>query len=258
VIKSRTFHSAAVLNFSHVLISRPEAESRRLAARVQAIGLQAVVMPAFSFRSSAIKVDPGEGWKQAATRLAIFTSPRSVEFGLPLVPQGMLDGVCIAALGPATATELETAGTRVDLQPPGPFTTEALLAMLEFPSGPGQAVIFAAPGGRQALQAGLEHRGWKVHMAMVYERVALEPATAETGMILTAGRVLSVWTSAAAMEWLLGRLPDDAGARVREGAFIVASERLARLARKLGVATVHVAAGADNPSLIHAIEQLTC
>jgi len=215
-----------------------------------------VIMPAYEFRSTGIRVAPGAGWRDAPARLAVFTSPRAVRFGLACVDAGVLDETQIAAIGPATTAALEAAGVGVDLQAGRPYSTETLFAVPDFPAVPGQALIFAAPGGRQALREGLEGRGWKVHQAWVYERLALEPGPEAVAAIREAARVLSVWTSAAAMEWLLKRLPEEDSARVLAGVFIVASERLAVLANQLGASGVHVAAGADNANLFEAIEQL--
>ena len=51
-------------------------------------------------------------------------------------------------------------------------------------AGPGTAVIFCAPGGRDALASGLRGKGWEVLEAMVYERV---PLPADPGQVAARG-----------------------------------------------------------------------
>ena len=50
-----------------------------------------------------------------------------MRFALDALPTDLLDGVRIAALGPATAAALHSAGLAVDLVPEGDNTSESLL-----------------------------------------------------------------------------------------------------------------------------------
>lgn len=237
------------MTFTHVLISRPADEAAELAHRVLALGLQPVLLPAFRFRGLDATPAADRAWTQAVHRLAIFTSPRAVGFGLPRLAPGMLDGALVAAIGPATGLALQQAGVAVDLLPGERPDSEALLASTQLPARPGAALIFAAPGGRPALREGLAARGWQVREALVYERLPLSPDPAAQQVLERAGKVLSVWTSGTALRHLLQNLSPAARDKVLEGLVLVPSARLQALARELGAARVAVCGGADNASL---------
>ena len=98
-----------------------------------------------------------------------------MEFGLRQLPSGFLDKVEIAAIGPATADVLERVVSLVSILPASGFSSEELLRQPQLTADPGQALVFTAPGGRQALQKGLKNLGWKVFVAYVYRRVPLDP-----------------------------------------------------------------------------------
>lgn len=241
------------MSFSHVLITRPEPEASRLAEALAAHGVAALSLPAFRFEPLEPALPEPRDWHAAARRLAVFVSPRAVHHGVPQLPGGFLDTAQIAALGPATAQALHAAGLGVDLQPEAPFTSESLLAAPGLTPGPGCAVLFAAPGGREALHRGLEALGWQVHRAMVYQRLAEPPAGQAVERLRDAAGVLSIWTSATAMARLLDVLPPDVREVVLAGCFLVISERLAELARQRGAAQVRLAPGPDNQSLGQAV-----
>ena len=71
-----------------VLVTRPEAASRELAGELENHGLSAVVMPFYTFKSRQPDTEPATAWRDGNRRsLAVFTSPRAVEFGLPFLPR---------------------------------------------------------------------------------------------------------------------------------------------------------------------------
>jgi len=245
------------LVFSHILITRPEPECTLLAESLRDLAAQAVCLPAMGFGPLDARLDAGGTWGGAKRRLAIFVSPRAAAYGLAQLPAGFLDGARVAAIGPATAEALASAGVEVDLVPRGGSTSEELLALPELaaPAG-GAAVVFAAPGGREALPVGLGQLGWTVHLALVYERRFLDPDRGAIEALRAASAILSVWTSGVAMEHLLAVLPGPVARQLLAGCFVVASERLARQASELGAAALRVSAGADNDSLARCIRAL--
>ena len=100
------------MDYSHVLISRPEPEATELTQMISGLGLEVLSTPAFAFETAYPGTDLGTAWPVGERRLAVFSSSRAVEFGLRQLPAGFLDGVEISAIGPATATALESAATR--------------------------------------------------------------------------------------------------------------------------------------------------
>jgi uroporphyrinogen-III synthase len=244
------------LGYTHVLITRPERESRQLAARLEGLQLLPVVITPYRFEP----VHPGRplsaGWSQAGRRLAVFTSTRAVEFGLRQLPAGFLDQAEIAAIGPATAAALERAGLRVSLVPEGEFTSEGLLAHPELARTPGQALIFTAPGGRQLLRQRLGELGWQVEMVHVYRRKPVQPEAGQAAALQQAAGVLSVWTSENAMRALADTLPESAWRAVCRGTAVVTSQRLREALEGFGVREVHVSSGPDNDSILSLILDL--
>jgi uroporphyrinogen-III synthase len=230
---------------SHILATRPEPQQSELLEALAGLGPAVVSMPAFRFEAVPT---PSDLVDRAEGALLIFTSPRAVSFGLAALGGVLPSAAQAAAIGPATRAELAQQGIAA-LQAPGRrHDSEALLAALDGQS-PGPVLIFAAPGGRKALERGLGERGWQVTFAPVYRRVSQSPDPGEASRLAKAGGVLSLWTSGTAMSELLHGLPGPARAAVLGGAAIVASDRLALLARDLGFDAVVTAEGASNAAL---------
>ena len=148
--------TSTVLDSTHVLISRPEPECSELAERLAAEGFQAICLPAFEFRASGEEVDPDGIWRNSEPRLAVFTSTRSVTFGLAAVPADFFDEVLLASVGPATSHLLQTAGMRVTIQPESDFSSEGLLAhpLLSSPVAGGGGVDLCRPGRTRCPASG--------------------------------------------------------------------------------------------------------
>lgn len=248
--------AATALNFTDVLISRPAADNQRLAADLRAAGFRPLPMPAFEFRATAAKLPVDLAWQSAASLLVVFTSPRAVQFGLEVLPEGMLEAARVAAVGPATQAALEGRGQSVDLVPDDRFDSEGLLALPALGEAPGMAVILNAPGGRTLLQETLAERGWEVHVLQVYERLALAPDAATVEALLASRSLLSAWTSVAALDTLLARLPDAARARILAAPMLVISGRLADVARQRGAQRVHCADGPGNGAIVAAARRI--
>lgn len=241
---------------SHALLTRPRPQLDELERRVGALGLVAVGVPAFSFEAAGERIRPDAAWRDASRRLLLFTSPRAVDFGLGALAPGMVESATVAAIGPATRHALAERGIDALVAPGDTFHSEALLAHLEHAVQPGSAVILAAPGGREALERGLAGLGWDVRLAPVYHRVFLSPDPEAVARLHEADGLVSVWTSASALDHLLMNLPGTVCAKLREGVAIVVSSRLAKVAREHGISDVRQAAGPDNDALVDACAAL--
>ena len=244
------------MEYSHVLISRPGPETEQLAQIVEGLGLEPVCMPAFRFESGHAGMDFNSAWPPGKRRMAIFSSTRAVEFGLGQLPAGFLDGVEIVAIGPATGSALEAAGRSVSVVPRGEFTSEALLRYPALASQPGKALIFAAPGGRQKLYSGLQEAGWDVEFAHVYRAVPIEPEKKDVEAIMRSRKILSVWTSANALQQLSEKLDLRAWGRVCEGDFLVTSARLEKIAQDFSGGNIYMTDGPGNDAIRNRIVQL--
>lgn len=244
------------MNPSHVLITRPEPQSAELAKMLDDTGLRIIQWPVFRFRPGFPGIDFHLVWPNAHRRLAVFCSTRAVEFGLRQLPAGFLDGVEIAAIGPATARQLERAGHPPTIVPDEGFDSESLLSHDALGGHPGSALIFAAPGGRQKLYESLLQRDWKVQFAHVYRSEAVAPAAEILQEITSSEGIVSIWTSANALQEAARQLGPRAWARVCAGDFVVISERIGELAEAFAGGSVVVAASPANADIAAAVSEL--
>jgi uroporphyrinogen-III synthase len=249
--------------FTHVLITRPRVEAERLASLLASLQIDTIVLPAQAFHQRTLDEQEREALEQIdAPALLVFTSPRSVDLGLPQLPASLLELAKIAAIGPATAKSLQAAGKRVDFEPEDGYTSEDLLDALKREAAPAggqvkpQALILCAPGGREVLMERLGECGWAARPLWVYEREAAPVDKQALESIDQAGRLLTVFTSAEAMNTLSKRLPTAAWYAICRGEWLVISERLKRLARAFGPPAVHLAKGPENADLAPAIRSL--
>ena len=242
---------------TQVLITRPERPAQELAGQLRAQGLSPIVMPLYTFSARQPSGDVTHAWADAADRkLAVFTSPRAAQYGLGHIPPGQLDKIEFAAIGDATRTRLEALGHRVQVRAACGHTSEDLLQVSALASDPGLAVIFCAPGGRETLALGLEGLGWKVVKAMVYERVALQPAFAQIAAIEAADDLISVWTSISALELARETLPGPVWNRVLCTPALVISQRIQHHLQQLGASRIILAEGPGNTDLLRSILRL--
>ncbi len=189
-------------------------------------------------------------------KLAVFTSPRAVRFGMKHIPAAEKDDLEFAAIGNATRARLEALGCDVQLRPASGFTSEDLLRVPGLAREPGLAIIFCAPGGRETLALGLEALGWKVVKALVYERVVLQPDAGHIDAINNADDMVTVWTSISALELAHEQLPVPAWDRVLCTPALVISQRIQHHLQQLGAGRVELADGPGNTDLLGSILRL--
>lgn len=252
--EARVRSPAGSLAGLRVLVTRPRHQAAGLAARIEGLGGTALrfpvidILPAAEPERAALAMQSLE-----ASGVAIFVSPNAVEHGLALLGRAPSRLPRIVAVGESTAAALEGAGLGPVLRPESGSTSEALLALPELAE---QAIadtavlIVRGVGGRELLGETLSKRGARVTYAEVYRRArpqapGLPPEAA--------GAHAVVVTSAEGLDNLLA-LAGEAAGRLREAGFVVASERIARHARDLGVTNEPVvAAGAGDAELLDAL-----
>jgi len=251
--------------YSHILITRPRQEGAELAEMLSSCGAETIALPAYEFYGMKLFSDQVGDLQQATLGsrqpLLVFTSPRSVQYGLNQIPQDVISRVRIAAIGASTAKVLEKSGAHVTLRPEQGYTSEDLLETLARQGGDRNgfarpAFIVTAPGGRTALSEGLQAQGFEPRMLMVYGRRPAEIPPAAVTAIQHAETLLSIWTSASAVNTLFQRLPSACWARLCRGDWLVISERLRRLARTFSPAHIFLADGPANPDILEAIQRL--
>ena len=240
---------------THILITRPLEASSQLADQLNLPGMRPVIMPLYDFASHnpGFLVEDAFG-VQEGRKLAVFTSPRAVQFGLEHIPTGQLAQLEFAAIGAATRTLLEQNNIDVQIRPGSGFTSEDLLKATELTTNPGSAVIFCAPGGREKLAKGLQELGWEVSMAMVYQRQPLRPTQDQVDAIADADSLISVWTSISAVDLAMEYLPSAVWRKILRAPALVISARIQHHLQQAGATHVTLSEGPGNIELLRSVK----
>jgi uroporphyrinogen-III synthase len=193
----------------HIVITRPEAQARKLSQLVSAAGGIVHLFP-------LIEIAPLQDYAAFEVTLddlqdhdwAIFISSNAVENGIPrlIARYGDLPPkLKFAAIGPVTAAGLREHGVKQTLTPQGRFDSEALLELPEMQAVTGKKImIFRGVGGRELLADRLRARGAHVTFAECYRRLNPQ-ANADSLQTLWQNKQLHaiVITSSEAMRHLL-------------------------------------------------------
>jgi uroporphyrinogen-III synthase len=167
-----------------IAITRPVDQAKKLSALITAAGGTAILYP-------LIEITPLSDYGQFEAVIqaisecdwAIFISSNAVQNGMPrLVNIGIPEHLQFAAIGPVTASELQSFGVKQVLTPLSHikdgdeskvrFDSEALLALPEMQTMQGKKVmIFRGIGGRDVLADTLKIRGATVIFAECYQRI---------------------------------------------------------------------------------------
>ena len=167
-----------------IAITRPVDQAKKLSAFISAAGGTPISYPLIEitplndyrhFESVISQIDQYD-W-------AIFISSNAVQNGMPrLNKQGIPPQLQFAAIGPVTATELQSFGIHNVLTPASHlqtsdekkvrFDSESLLALPEMQAVQGKKVmLFRGIGGRDVLAETLKSRGATITFAECYQRI---------------------------------------------------------------------------------------
>lgn len=160
------FMTEAALDGVGVLVTRPRTQSAELVAAIEEAGGSAFCFPVLEIAPLDENLVSTNAAALARPDIVIFVSQNAVEYGLRYS-----DGGLLAAIGPATAAAISSAGRIVDIQPAAGFDSEHLLAEPVFRDVAGKQVrIIRGSAGRELLAEELESRGAHVEYLSVYER----------------------------------------------------------------------------------------
>ena len=239
-----------------VLVTRPESSAGRLADALAAEGADAVCVP-------AMEIAPVDDTRSAArlceqladVSVSVFTSVNAVDGFFRLMASGASDRLppVVLGVGRATAEALRVRGVAGVRTPSGGFDSEGLLACPELDSGQvaGRLVaIVKGEGGRDLLARELDRRGAGVIEANVYRRRAPERLADRLDDVRGTIDVVTA-TSAEALRNLLDAAPWTRS-WLSGVVVVVASARVADVARACGLTRVVVACGADAASIVEA------
>lgn len=156
----------AALQGVGVLVTRPRAQAIELVSAIEDAGGSAFCFPVLEIAALDENVVVARAAELPKPEIVIFVSRNAVEYGLEYT-----DGGKIAAIGPATAAAVKSAGRIVDIQSASGFDSEHLLEELALQDVAGQQVrIIRGNNGRELLAEQLTARGAIVEYLAVYER----------------------------------------------------------------------------------------
>ena len=220
-----------------IAITRPINQAKKLAALIDQAGGTPILFP-------LIEIEPLKDYSQfeAVTSeienydCAIFISSNAVQNGMPrLLKQGIPSNLNFAAIGPVTASELQSFGIKDVLIPNGRFDSESLLALPEMHAVSNKKVLIVrGVGGREVLAETLKARGAQVSFAECYQRINPQTNCELLANLYNEKKLHAiVVTSSEAMRHLLD-LAGDAD-WLRNVALCVNHARIADLPRQLGL-----------------------
>ncbi len=166
--------SERLLDGAGVLITRPRHQAGRLADAIESQGGIAHLFPVIEILPGNTAAIEAEVAKLQTPDVTVFISRNAVRHGLPYAAGE------IAAIGPATANALRTAGTAVDICPAAGFDSEHLLAEAAFENVADKTIrIIRGEDGRDLLASTLRERGAHVDYVCTYSRATPEHSEAD-------------------------------------------------------------------------------
>jgi len=243
----------------NIVVTRPTHQAGELAAAIRAAGGNPVMFPVLEI----LNVKDQRLLLDLITRLdqfdlAIFISPNAVNKAmnlirgkrtlptLPLLPLGLK----IATIGEGGVRELRKFGIDQVIAPTERFDSEALLALAELQQLAGKrAVIFRGEGGRELLGNTLVQRGATLEYAVCYRRGKPDTDAHAVAALLQAWErnelhAITV-TSSEGLRNLFGMVGEPGQQWLKKTPVFVPHERIAQVARELGLTQVIVTAIGD-------------
>jgi uroporphyrinogen-III synthase len=236
-----------------ILVTRAAHQAEGLSRRIEAAQGRPIRFAALEIAASERAVNARELLLQSWD-LIIFISPNAVNYALKLLSGNLLKGA-LAAVGEATAAALRDNGYSIDLIPAQRYDSEGLLMLEQLQHMTGQRVVIVrGEGGRSLLGDSLRARGAQVGYAEVYRRVV--PNT-DPGPLLRQWQSqidLVTVTSIEVLQNLISLLGERGWLLLSHTPLLVISERMRREAEKRGFETVLQSGGADDASIMTAIQ----
>lgn len=161
-----------------VVITRPQAQSRSLKQKLDALGCHTISCPCIQIKAlSPQRVRSALTQPLSSYDLICFTSPNSVTHGLTALPEleQLPASTQLAAVGKTTAHALRAQGLHNITVPEVKNDSEGLLAILaQQPLAGMTGLIIKGMGGRELLRIALQQRHCTVTTLDVYQRLLPE------------------------------------------------------------------------------------
>lgn len=219
--------TAPPLQGRHVVVTRSSDQADPFAEALRALGATSILVPSIQ-SAPALDADAlgAAARSLRGARWLGFTSPSGVRYGWPAVeaawPDGLPDGLGVAAVGPGTAEALAGVGVQPGFLP-SESTGDAFAAELPLAAGD-RVVLMRSDIARRAIAARLVGRGADLTDAVAYR--TLEGATPDVvRRALDASPDAIAFTSPSTVRGFLGALrevADDGGDALLDTAALVA------------------------------------
>jgi uroporphyrinogen-III synthase len=237
-----------------VVVTRPAAQTARLAALLTAEGAAVLVLPVMDIVPATAAVLAAAEAAVLAADWAVWVSPAAIDLLAPCLPQPLPAAVRFATVGAASARRLHTATGHAVLHPVGQSDGEALLALPELADLAGQrVVVLKGEGGRaDALADTLRARGATVSVWNLYRRQPAKPDWTAWDALPPHRPLAGVVTSSEAADWLFQLAGESRQARLQSAVYAVPHPRIAQRLAHHG-ASQCLMTPADDVSLVSAL-----
>tara|TARA_R110001592_G_scaffold1054_14_gene6245 strand:+ start:1325 stop:2098 length:774 start_codon:yes stop_codon:yes gene_type:complete len=237
----------------NVLITRPEKAGRELQTCLEKQGYRSYCQPFFDYQNAASLEQLHILQKQLIRPIIIFISVAAVEFAHKLMPIPSWSAQAVIAVGSATQQALTRLGIKAMV--PDKHDSDGVLALLPLLSVKDKSVIIVrGDGGRELIADALRLRGAAVHYLESYRRVWRNYPQ----------KFIKTWhqqeinciliTSNALLEFIVNLINDEDRYWQEQCLWIVASQRIADNAKKMGIVRVINANGANTIAIISALD----
>jgi uroporphyrinogen-III synthase len=235
-----------VLAGINILVTRPPLQATGLSEKIRAAGGNPVLFPVLEIQD----IEDRQPLLNLIDRLhefefAVFVSANAVNKAMSLIvakrtPQSLPPTLRMAAVGQGTVKALKNFGVESVIAPTARFDSEALLDMAELQQVEGKhVVIFRGEGGRELLGETLKQRGAILEYVSCYRRTKPDVDTAQSLKSWKKMKIGGITiTSSEGMRNLSEMLGESGKVWLTGTPLFVPHERIAQVARKLGVTQV--------------------
>lgn len=203
------------LHGKRAVVSRARSSDSRLATKLRSLGATVIETP-------AIQIEPLASFAELDEALASiaqydwmsFASANAVhQVFQRILAKGndarSLNGVNIAAIGPATVDALSQHGIAADLVP-ADYSSQGLVdAFSKLPDVPKQVLAFKSDIGRESVMEGLSTLGALVHLVSAYRTVRVEGSSDVAKSAFRQGIDITTFTSSSTVSNLVEMLDGD-------------------------------------------------
>lgn len=241
----------------NILITRPEPSGRQLADTLSTAGYNCYCQPLFEYQAKASRNEIKQTLAQiSAQPWLIFVSVAAVEFAHQQLPISKWQADKIFAIGDATKKRLLALGVAQVIAPEKQIS-EGLLATPELNSVENQhIVIVRGDGGRELIATTLAERGAKVTYIESYQRQWLNLDQSYIQQWRNLKINCFIITSNALLETVVQLIKGDDNFWQNTCLWLVASERIADNAARLGLDNIVCSHGASDQAILSCLRNM--